>query len=275
MATERIQRATTSDGVEIAGRVHGEGPPLVLVHGVTDDGDVCWESMLPFLENDFTCYLMSNRGRGLSGDGPDHTRDGRIRDVTAFAESIGEPVALMGLSSGGLVALGAAARSNVFTRVAAYEPALVHEAANQDELAQVQQAMLSIIEAIEEGRAADAIGIFADLVSNEDEMSELRERAYMTAAAPVAPALLDDLKQMRDAESASPSDPEMLAEITVPVQVIRGSESALQWFADGVRHVAFHLPAATTTELPGAGHFGPLLRPEDVANEVIGFFRAA
>ncbi|MFP4074544.1 MAG: alpha/beta fold hydrolase [Actinomycetota bacterium] len=275
MATERIQRATTSDGVEIAGRVHGEGPPLVLVHGVTDDGDVCWESILPFLKDDFTCYLMSNRGRGLSGDGPDHTRDGRIRDVTAFAESIGEPVALMGLSSGALVSLGAAARSDVFTRVAAYEPALVHEAANQDELAQVQQAMGSIIEAIEEGRAADAIGIFVELVSTEDEMTEMRERDYMTAAAPVAPALLEDLKQMSDSGSASPSSPEILADVTVPVQVLRGSESALQWFEDGARHVERHLPDATMKEVPGAGHCGPLLRPEAVAIEVIGFLGAA
>lgn len=275
MTTDRIQRAVTSDGVDIAGRVYGQGPPLVLVHGVTDDGDVCWESILPYLENDFTCYLMNNRGRGLSGDGPDHTRDGRIRDVTAFAESIGEPVALFGLSSGGLVSLGAAARSDVFTRVAVYEPALVHEAANQEELAEVQQGMMSIIEAIQEGRAAEAIGIFAEIVGTDEEMSELTERSYMTAAAPVAPALLADLQQMRSSESASPSSPEVLAEVTVPVQVLKGSDSALQWFADGVRHVGEHLPDAKITELPGAGHFAPLLHPEAVANEVIGFLRAA
>ncbi len=37
MTNERIHRAMSRDGTEIAGRVYGQGPPLVLVHGAMDD----------------------------------------------------------------------------------------------------------------------------------------------------------------------------------------------------------------------------------------------
>ena len=49
MTDERIHRAVSADGSEIAGRVRGRGPALVLVHGGIGDGDVAWESLLPRL----------------------------------------------------------------------------------------------------------------------------------------------------------------------------------------------------------------------------------
>ena len=67
MSEERIQRAVSVDGTEIAGRVLGQGPPLVLVHGGWGDGEVAWEALLPHLTDRFTCYLPSTRGRDCPG----------------------------------------------------------------------------------------------------------------------------------------------------------------------------------------------------------------
>ena len=39
MTHTRVHRAVSADGTEIAGRVQGEGPALVLVHGGIGDGD--------------------------------------------------------------------------------------------------------------------------------------------------------------------------------------------------------------------------------------------
>ena len=102
MAEDRIQRAVSADGTEIAGRVQGQGPPLVLVHGAIGDGDSAWEALLPHLTDRFTCYLPSTRGRGLSGDNPDHSPPRLEEDVTAFVDSIGEPVCLVGWSGSGV-----------------------------------------------------------------------------------------------------------------------------------------------------------------------------
>ena len=69
----RVQVAISADGTEIVGRVRGQGPPLVLVHGGWGDGEVAYEELVPHLADRFTCYTPSTRGRGLSGDNPDHS----------------------------------------------------------------------------------------------------------------------------------------------------------------------------------------------------------
>jgi pimeloyl-ACP methyl ester carboxylesterase len=109
MNEHRIHRAVSRDGTEIAGRVQGQGPPLVLIHGGLGDGDTAWLFLLPVLADHFTCYLMSTRGRGLSGKSTDQCRERHFEDVAAFAQSIGEPVGVVGHSSGAVWALGGVA----------------------------------------------------------------------------------------------------------------------------------------------------------------------
>lgn len=106
MDEDRIHRAVWEDGTQIVGRVQGHGPPIVLVHGGLGDGEVSWRFMLPFLVDPFTCYMMSTRGRGLSGEHPDHSRQRHFEDVAAFVESIGEPAGVFGHSAGAVWALG-------------------------------------------------------------------------------------------------------------------------------------------------------------------------
>jgi pimeloyl-ACP methyl ester carboxylesterase len=96
MTGERIHRVVSADGTEIAGRVAGDGPPLVLVHSAAHDGDIAWEAMLRHLTDRFTCYLPSLRGVGLSGDNPDHSPPRLQEDVNSFVDSIGEPACLVG-----------------------------------------------------------------------------------------------------------------------------------------------------------------------------------
>jgi hypothetical protein len=47
MTDERIHRAVSADGTEIAGRVQGQGPALVLFHGGIGDGDIAWRRCCP------------------------------------------------------------------------------------------------------------------------------------------------------------------------------------------------------------------------------------
>ena len=100
LADDRIHRAISTDGTEIAGRVHGHGPPLILVHGAPHDGDIAWEALVPYLTDGYTCYLPSTRGRGLSDDNPDHSPPRLQEDVNAFVDSIGEQVCLVSWSAG-------------------------------------------------------------------------------------------------------------------------------------------------------------------------------
>ena len=96
MDNRRTHYVTTTDGVTIGGTVHGQGPPLVFVHGMEADGDTDWQALLPHLTGRFTCYLPSYRGRGLSGDHPDLSPGRMVDDILAYVDSIEAPTGLVG-----------------------------------------------------------------------------------------------------------------------------------------------------------------------------------
>jgi pimeloyl-ACP methyl ester carboxylesterase len=76
-------------------------------------------------------------------------------------------------------------------------------------------------------------------------------------------------------EGPRSTDPEALAMVTAPVLLLRGQQTALgTWFADAVRHIAQHVSNPNVRELPGAGHFAPVLAPESIAMELIRFFES-
>lgn len=174
MARERTHRAVAPDGTEIVGRVEGEGPPLVLVHGAVADGDSEWGALLPRLTDRFTCYLPSTRGRGSSAAHPDHSREARVQDVTAFVDSIGEPVALVGVSGGGMLVLGAASRTTNVVAVGAYEP-VVFESMDDGTWADYRAALEAMEAAVAAGSPLEAAGAFLEWVANDEEVAAVSE----------------------------------------------------------------------------------------------------
>ena len=275
MQQERIHRAVSNDGTEIVGRVEGHGPPLVLVHGAIADGDSEWSAVLPQLAEHFTCYMPSTRGRGLSGHHPDVSREARVADVLAFVESLGEPVGLAGVSGGGMISLGVAARTSAVAALALYEP-VVFEAASDERMQVFAQAIDEMTAAAGRGRPDEAIGAFAATIANEQEQAALD--ADPDSVAEAGRYLDVDIAELREAyrfEGTSPTDPASLRRIEVPVLLLHGAGTPTPWFADGCRFVADHVADAVVRQVPEVGHFGPLMGPELLAPELIDFFEAA
>ena len=251
--------------------MQGEGPPLVLVHSPVLDGDIAWEALLPHLVDRFTCYLPSLRGRGLSGDDPDHSPPRFQEDVNAFVDSIGKPVSLMGWSDGGSLALGAAAHSDTVAAVAAYEPA-VWTLMREDDLAGFGATVEQWSEAAADGRLLDAAHVFHHFVCTDDEFAAL-EADYLDRQARLFPLLLQEIQREASHEGPQPTDPEVLGRIDAPVLVLLAQRTRLStWFTDSAQHVAQHLADARVRELPDVGHFAPLVAPEPVARELTTFF---
>lgn len=266
MRSDRIQRALSRDGTDIVGRVHGSGPPLVLVHGGGGNGEFSWRFLLPFLTDRYTCYAMSTRGRGLSADSspPDHSIDRLIEDVAAFAESIGEPVGAVGHSSS--IALAAAAQSAAISAVAVYEPGVA--AVFRGDAIGMQDAIKRMIATAEEGRHADAARIFFENsgLFNGDEVAALAATRTYELMAPNVPAWCKEMPEYDAATTES-----VLARVGVPVLLLQGSRTA-PWFAESVRYMERNLADARVAVVEGAGHMGPALAPEGVASELIRFF---
>ena len=274
MTDERIHRAVSADGSEIAGRVRGRGPALVLVHGGIGDGDVAWEALLPHLTDRFTCYLPGTRGRGLSGDNPDHSPARLDEDVTAFVDSVGEPVCLVGWSGSGAWVLGAAVRSGSVAAVAAYEPFVV-SVMRDDDLARTYATMEQVGMAAADGRLVDAVRAFAAWICTDPELAALEETDFYERWAGCVPAMLQFVQQ--DATYAGPrsTDPELLRQVAAPVLLLLGQQTELgAFFADAAQHIAQHVPDPHVRELPGAGHFAPVIAHEPIAKELIRFFES-
>jgi pimeloyl-ACP methyl ester carboxylesterase len=272
MTDERIHRAVSADGTKIVGRVRGRGPALVLVHGGIGDGDIAWKALLPHLVDRFTCYLPSTRGRGLSSDNPDHSPASLEEDITAFVDSIGEPVRLVGWSGSGAWVLGAAARSASVAAVAVYEPFVLAVMRDGDQ-ARTVATMEQVGLAAADGRLVDAVRSFAAWICTDAEIAALEETEFYERWAGCVPAMLRFVQEDASYKGARSTDPEVLGTITAPVLVLRGQQTALGTFIpDAAQHIARHVPDAHARALADVGHFAPVLAPKRIADELISFF---
>lgn len=274
MPEDTIHRALSADGTEIAGRVRGEGPPLVLVHGGIGDGEVAWRALWPHLADRFTCYLPSTRGRGLSADHPDHSPPRLEEDITAFVDSIGEPVGLVGWSGSGAWVLGAAARSPSVAAVAAFEPFVI-SVMGEGDLDRTLSTMEQVGAATAQGRLVEAMRVFASWICTDGEVRALQRTDFFERWADAVPAMLRFVQQDASYDGARSTDPEALARVAVPVLLMRGEQTRLGTaVTDAARLIARHVAEPQVCELPGVGHFAPVLEPEAVADELVTFFES-
>ena len=111
---------TSSDGTRIAYDRQGDGPALILVGGGLDDGS----ENVPLaaeLARSFTVFNYARRGRGDSGDTQPYALEREIEDLEALVAEAGGSAHAYGVSSGGALALEAAAAGVAFERLAVYE----------------------------------------------------------------------------------------------------------------------------------------------------------
>jgi pimeloyl-ACP methyl ester carboxylesterase len=100
----RRGQVRTADGTTIAYDVAGDGPPVVLLHGLTNRRQA-WDPVTALLSPRFTCVRLDFRGHGESSAGPAYGLPWFVGDVRAVVEelSLGAP-AFVGHSLGGSVA---------------------------------------------------------------------------------------------------------------------------------------------------------------------------
>jgi pimeloyl-ACP methyl ester carboxylesterase len=131
-----IDTVRSADGTPIAftrtvGRVLSDPPRPALI---IVDGALCSRAFGPStalaerLARHFTVYTYDRRGRGASGNTLPYSPAREIEDIAALIAHAGGSASLLGLSSGGALALEAAAAGLPIDKVVAYEPPYVEEA---------------------------------------------------------------------------------------------------------------------------------------------------
>jgi pimeloyl-ACP methyl ester carboxylesterase len=117
------------NGVEIHHEVRGDGPPLLMIMGMTGDAGH-FETVAELLSDEFTVVTYDRRGNGRSPRPPDWATtspEEQADDAAALLDALGlAPAAVYGSSSGGVFALCLVVRHPGAVRgVILHEPALV------------------------------------------------------------------------------------------------------------------------------------------------------
>ena len=210
------------DGTQIAIFTTGSGPPLLLVHGASAD-HTTFRVVDPLLARRYTVQAMDRRGRGASGDVEPYAVEREFEDVAAAAEVIardaGAPVAVIGHSFGGRVALGAALRSAAIRAVVCYEGAPPAE----EERYQPVGSEARVSERLAAGDTDGALATFLrEIVGmSEDDLARYRADPIWPRRAEAAHTIVREL----DAEVSPEASLDALGGVRQPVLQVLGGAS--------------------------------------------------
>jgi pimeloyl-ACP methyl ester carboxylesterase len=263
-----MTRVVSRDGTQIGYFSSGEGPPLLLVHGLLGD-HTRWEALRPFLEPHFTVHAMDRRGRGASGDAPQYTLEREFEDVAvvvnAVAERTGTDVNILGSSGGALYSLGAALLTPNIGRLALFEPPPTDVAQLlPDGLLEHLDTLLA--EGDREGILVEAYRAIVGL--SDDEIDHLRSQPTWPNRVAAAQTVPRELR----VPLARSLPVEQVKKINVPTLVLVGSETPRP-YRDSAEAVKDLLPNAERVTLEGQGHGAEMFAPELVTEPVIAFLR--
>ena len=155
---------TSKDGTSIAYQRSGSGPAVILVGGGLDDGSEN-AALVPELAQHHTVYNYARRGRGESGDTAPYALEREIEDIAALIGEAGGSAHLFGASSGGALALEAAAAGLAVDRIAVYEVPYLDEAMVGHWSVYVGE----LTAALADGRRGDALALFMRLAGSSDD----------------------------------------------------------------------------------------------------------
>lgn len=265
---DRVSTVVSADGTEIGSVSSGDGPPLVLVHGMVSDHHR-WAPLLPHLEAHVTVHAMDRRGRGLSGDSPDYAVTREFEDVSAVvdavAETSGEAVDVYGHSSGGMFAFGAATLSSNIRKLVLYEGWPVQ----RRDRSPFPPGFADRLDALLV--TGDPQGVietfFREVLTMPAEQFEIyRSQPSWPHRVATAHTLPREIRTEHDPGW----DPHLAATITAPVLLVVGGESPDALRGDP-ETVAAALPDARIAVVPGQQHTADVLVPELFAGLLLDF----
>jgi pimeloyl-ACP methyl ester carboxylesterase len=255
-----------ANGVGIAYRRAGTGPPLVFVHGAAADGRM-WQPQLDALADEFTVVAWDEPGAGRSSDvPPDFGLADYANSLAAVIEELElGPAHVAGLSWGGTVAL------ELYRHHSELVGSLV--------LADTYAGWKGSLPAEEvEARVA---GLRYLLSMPADQFNPMLPGLFAGDPPSKFVPLLEDIGHDVRRESmgtalmamAAADQRDVLPRISVPTLLIWGDLDARSPL-DVAHQFEQAIPGATLSLIPGAGHVSNLERPEQFNGAIREFCRA-
>jgi pimeloyl-ACP methyl ester carboxylesterase len=244
------------NGIQLAYTRHGNGTPLVLVHGFPLDHHL-WDEVVPLLEGTFDLILPDLRGFGESSVVDSfYTMEDYASDLAGLLDHLGiQKAAIAGHSMGGYVALA-------FVRLFPERVRGLGLVASQvlaDSEERKQGRYQSAAEVAEHGIGSVVEAMTPKFTPNVKLQAFARESMERQQPA----AYIGALKAMAERVDSSP----LLSAFDFPVVVIHGVADALIPI-DRAREVKAALPQAHFVEIRGAGHM-PMMEAKEQTAEAL------
>ncbi|WP_168209111.1 alpha/beta fold hydrolase [Agromyces intestinalis] len=258
--------ATSADGTRIAFDREGAGPPVVLIGGAMQyraPGSQTAELARQLASHGFEVVEYDRRGRGDSPADPPITLAQTLDDLRAvigeLTEGADDAVALFGNSSGGAIALAAAAAGLPVSRIVVFEVPL------DDELGtNAAEDLAALRTALDEGGSEAGIAQFMSGMPPE-WFENLRQSPEWERARTIGPSLVPDLEVLAWTQSAARSA--LWAGIAQPVLALVGSE-AFPFMRDAADSMVANLPHAEQRAIEASDH---RWEPRVLALAIAGF----
>jgi pimeloyl-ACP methyl ester carboxylesterase len=245
---------TSADGTRIAYDRYGEGPALILVGGAMGYRKFKkFEQIAMALSEHCTVINYDRRGRGDSGEAGAVSVLHEVDDIAALIEAVGGRASLWGWSSGGAVALRAAAADVGVEKLVVYETPFKTDPSAKYPADDYGARLEQIVADGDPMRAAkhfmrNGIGMPGPLVATMALMPMFKKFAANGLTLPFDYAALGDHNM-----HGRPLQAEEWTTITCPTLVVYGAKTypVLKHASLALAEV---LPNATLRELPGQNH---------------------
>jgi pimeloyl-ACP methyl ester carboxylesterase len=244
----------SKDGTPIAYDSVGQGPPLIVVGGAFSyRGWKGFVQLAELLAPRFTVINYDRRGRGDSGAGTPYAVEREIEDLDALVQALGGSAHAFGMSSGGVLALRAAAAGVRLDRLVVYQPPFLVDTSGHVPPADFGRRLQELVAADRRSEAVryfmrrgmGAPGVFVNLLRVA--------RPLWSNLTAVAHTLPYDDAVMGGTATGEPLGREPWASIATPTLVVDGAKSPapLRRAADAIGAV---LPDARRQTLAGQSH---------------------
>jgi pimeloyl-ACP methyl ester carboxylesterase len=258
----------SKDGTKIAFTKMGSGPALILV-----DGAFCYRENGPsaqlalLLARNFTVFTYDRRGRGESRDTAPYAIAREVEDLGSLVNEAGGAAFVVGISSGGALALQAVTSGVTITRLAMYEPPYIVENGIPRSYKAAKTHLEDLLSA---GDRAGAVRFFLTEIYGAPRtfvyMMPLIMRSAWKRNESVAPTLSYDLTLLEDWTVLT----DRRASIAIPTLVV-GGEKSPQTLRVAVNTVTTALPNAHSQYLKGQNHN---ISAAAVAPVLVDFFQS-
>jgi pimeloyl-ACP methyl ester carboxylesterase len=210
-----MEHAISVDGTRIAYRVVGEGRPVVIVGGAFATAAASTPLAEALAAVGFKGVTVDRRARGESGDTPPYHPDREVEDLAAVVEAVGGGAAVLGHSSGALLALFAAAQGVPVSHLFLSEPPFRF---GVDEPGADLPGRLQAL--VDGGEPEEAVTLFQrEAVGLPEEMvAQIRTSPVFESLIPLAQSVVYDASLSRKVSNPM----ESMLKVEVPVTILRG-----------------------------------------------------